>query len=1354
MLGAMWHRVTLLALGVLASISSGCGDATGSGSVAGSSAARAAAAPSSTERQPSDALYRFESRSGLRGEPAFIAEHPLMGLRSEFGRGQVLLYPPGAHAAPGLSLHAAAWGCPDALEDVPAREPSKSSESDEIKFGDASAPLVEWYRHRESGLEQGFTVSTLPACAEASGSLLIVLERSAGWSSSVADDHSQATFSGVSGGKIRYSEAYARGALGGVHAVQIVSFEDRVALEIDVQGVELPLEIDPLAWTEQQKVTASNGQDSDFFGSSVALNGNLLASGAPGNDDKAAGAGAVYAYTRTGSTWSNEQKILASDGAASDSFGRSVAISSTYLAAGANLDDDAGANSGAVYVYTRSGSTWSGEKKVVAPDAQAGDQFGSVVALDGTTLVVGAPFDDDLGANAGAAYVFTFTGTSWAFQQKLTATDAGADASDNFGASVAISGNTVIVGAPFDSDVQSLAGAAYVFLRTGNTWAQQQKLVDDAKADDYAGEAVAIDGDSAVVGAYDNGDKAAQAGTAWVWTRSGTVWSRQQKLFPKVPVTLDQFGYSVTIRGDVAVVGATGDPSSKGSAYVFTRAGTVWTETTKLQAADGVANDTFGISVSLDGTTLATGAIGAGTTGAVYLATLTDGSACAVDIDCKSGHCVEGVCCNTACANTCQSCLASRKASGADGVCGNIKTNTDPRNGCATQTASTCGTTGVCNGSGACTQFANGTECVAAACPTTTSENPADSCNGSGSCVSTPAAACKRGYLCKAGACLATCSTAADCDASEGFVCSGGKCLVPQGQGCSVNADCALAHCVDGVCCDTACNQKCNSCLASEKLTGADGVCGAIKVDTDPADECAAAADACGADGQCDGQGACRSFAKPQTLCLDSKCVDEKHEDPARACNGSGKCVDAADVACERGYLCKAGACLTTCTTTADCDATAGFECTGGLCQVPQAGACQVDLDCATGHCSDHVCCDTACGQKCNSCLKEETGVDTGTCAPIPADQDPANECPDNPNTSGDPACGPDGSCDGVGNCRSFAKPSTACGETSCVDDVITGKLCNGEGICADDSITCAPYLCGDTAACSSDCQKDQDCHLPDQDGYVGAFCNIVNNIGTCTDKLTDGSPCERKEACQSGFCTDGLCCNKGCDGQCEACGEKGAEGKCVPVLGDPRGERAVCPEAPADEPCQAASCNGKVGDHCAGFATSKVKCQDPRCEDGQATGQGLCDGDGNCGVAAPVECGAYVCGPSQCLTNCDADKDCVAGNSCVDHECLSGAKCSDDGLSVVEVNSTSTSCGAFTCQAGACLKNCSSTDDCAPAYVCDVDSKQCIQPLAPPADDSGCGCRAVGGTSPDRSWLAVVLSLTLLGARRRRRAS
>jgi MYXO-CTERM domain-containing protein len=343
--------------------------------------------------------------------------------------------------------------------------------------------------------------------------------------------------------------------------------------------------------------------------------------------------------------------------------------------------------------------------------------------------------------------------------------------------------------------------------------------------------------------------------------------------------------------------------------------------------------------------------------------------------------------------------------------------------------------------------------------------------------------------------------------------------------------------------------------------------------------------------------------------------------------------------------------------------------------------------------------------------------------------------------------------CDGVGNCRSFAKPSTPCGATTCdaVDDVITGKLCDGEGTCTDDAITCAPYVCADGTACSKDCKADGDCHVPGADGYVGAFCNL----GTCADKLPDGSACDRAEACQNGFCTDGFCCNKACDGQCEACGEKGAEGKCVPVLGDPRGERAACPAAPADEPCQAASCNGKVADHCAGFAGSKVKCQDPLCEDGQATGQGLCDGEGQCGVAAPVECGAYVCGATECLTSCATDKDCVAGNSCVDHECLSGAKCSDDGLSVVEVNSTSTSCGAYTCQGGACLKNCGTSEDCAPNYICDASAKQCIQPnVAPQTDDSGCGCRAVGAVPPNRSWLAVVAAFTLLGARRRRRAA
>lgn len=889
---------------------------------------------------------------------------------------------------------------------------------------------------------------------------------------------------------------------------------------------------------------------------------------------------------------------MASDGAANDNLGFSVATNGNFIAAGANYDADGGSQAGSVYVFSRSGTTWGGQKKIVAGDAQAGDQFGTSVALDGTTLVIGAAYDADQGAGSGSAYVYVWNGSNWAFQQKLLPLAGEGDANDTFGTSVAISGNTAVVGAPYDSDTVSLAGAAYVFVRSGTTWSEQAKLVaDDALANAYAGQAVGVSGDSVVVGAYNDKEKAATAGAAYVWTRSGTTWTKQQKVFAKDAAASAQLGWAVDLKGDVMVAGAPGDSANKGATYTFTRSGATWTQATKLVASDGAAGAQLGKAVSSDGDNVASGApettVGAnGAQGEAYVASLTDGSACSADGDCKSGHCSAGenVCCATACSGACQTCLASRKAAGADGVCGNVKLDTDPRDSCSAAAASGCGTTGVCNGAGACALFANGTECVAASCPTTTSMNPADACNGSGACVATAVVQCQRGYLCAAGACHTSCTVDGDCDAGQGFLCDLGshKCKVPQAGACQVDLDCGTGHCADGVCCDTACADKCTSCLAAHQGSGVDGVCGPISADTDPKNECSAAAD-------------------PKDL------------------------------------------------------------------------------------------------------------------------------------------CGADGLCDGQGSCRSFQKPTTPCGATTCdpQTNAISGLICDGAGTCGDTPTPCAPFLCSGNA-CATSCKADTDC-TPD------AFCN---GSGVCTLKSADGVSCGAKNECASDFCVDGVCCAEACDGQCEACGEKAAKGKCVAVQGSPRGNRPACDEAPANEPCQVVACNGKENarDQCAGYVGSDVTCQDATCRDGLATGTGRCNGKGTCAVDAPVECGAYKCGATECLTACDSDADCTDGNRCTEQKCGTGARCSDDLASVVDADGNSTSCAPFLCQGDACLKACSISTDCADGYLCNAESQQCEAASSPtPTDSSGCGCRMAGG-SRRGGELPALLGLGLLVLARARR--
>jgi hypothetical protein len=363
-------------------------------------------------------------------------------------------------------------------------------------------------------------------------------------------------------------------------------------------------------WNQQAHPTASDGAPGDELGYSVAISGETVIIGAIGDNS---GAGSAYIFTRSGTVWTQQQKLTASDGAVGDRFGLSVSISGDTVVVGAYLNDPAGVmDAGSAYVFTRSGTVWTQQQKLSASDGAADDLFGFYVRLDGDTAIIGAPTDDTAaGTDAGSAYVFTRSGTVWTQQQKLTAADGAA--SDVFGYSVAISGDTVIVGA-FNDDTPggTDAGSAYVFTRSGTLWLQQQKLTaSDGAAADAFGFSVAISGDTAMVGAYLADTPGVQnAGSAYVFTRTGSVWSQQQKLTASDGVN-DRFGVSVGVSGDTAIVGAYQDDTpggvDAGSAYVFTRSGVAWSQQQHLTAPDGAAGDEFGRSVATSNDTLIVG---------------------------------------------------------------------------------------------------------------------------------------------------------------------------------------------------------------------------------------------------------------------------------------------------------------------------------------------------------------------------------------------------------------------------------------------------------------------------------------------------------------------------------------------------------------------------------------------------------------------------------------------------------------------------------------------------------------------------------------------------------------------------
>ena len=367
--------------------------------------------------------------------------------------------------------------------------------------------------------------------------------------------------------------------------------------------------------SQQQKILATDIEAGDTFGNSVAISGDTIVVGAINEDAGGSNAGAAYVFTKSGSTWTQQAKLLPSDPQSSDNFGKSVAISGDTIVVGTPNKSNSLSYGGAIYIFTRSGTTWTQQAKLQSSDLQAYDNFGYAVAIDGDTVVTGAIAKDTAGSDAGAAYVFTRSGTSWTQQAKLLASDAPntANAYDYLGISVAIDGDTVVAGA-YGADAR---GAAYVYTRSGTIWTEQAKLVssDIANSDNF-GISVGVSGNTAIVGAWweDGGGAGATAGSAYIFTRSGTTWAQQAKLIASDAQASDRFGGAVAIDGDIVIIGAdyedTGG-SNAGSAYIFSRDGTTWTEEKKIQASDAEAGDSFGRSVAIDTYTL-TVVVGAG----------------------------------------------------------------------------------------------------------------------------------------------------------------------------------------------------------------------------------------------------------------------------------------------------------------------------------------------------------------------------------------------------------------------------------------------------------------------------------------------------------------------------------------------------------------------------------------------------------------------------------------------------------------------------------------------------------------------------------------------------------------------
>ncbi|NOT02699.1 MAG: hypothetical protein HOP29_19005, partial [Phycisphaerales bacterium] len=366
----------------------------------------------------------------------------------------------------------------------------------------------------------------------------------------------------------------------------------------------------------------------DLLGSAVAISGDVAVVASHQADDNGSSSGSVQVYRFDGVNWRFAQELRANDAAMHDEFGSAVAIDGAVMIVGAIGDDDGGSGSGSAYVFRYVGGSWTQEAKLRASDAEAGDEFGFSVSISGDAAIVGAPFNDGVDASSGAAYVFRRTAGAWAEEQKLTAFDAAG--LDQFGRAVGVAGDLAVAGAFRDDDDGESSGSAYVYRFDAGTWADEDKLTaTDAMAGDRFGGAVSVNADRILVGSLLDDDTGLDSGSAYVFRDTGVAWVQEQKLRGPGGAAGDQMGTSVGLDGDRAIVGAPlRGADDSGAAYAFKRSGMVWTALPTLVGSDTVVGDHFGMAVGISGLSVVIGGpmqdLGADNAGAGYLFTTGD----------------------------------------------------------------------------------------------------------------------------------------------------------------------------------------------------------------------------------------------------------------------------------------------------------------------------------------------------------------------------------------------------------------------------------------------------------------------------------------------------------------------------------------------------------------------------------------------------------------------------------------------------------------------------------------------------------------------------------------------------------
>jgi MYXO-CTERM domain-containing protein len=538
------------------------------------------------------------------------------------------------------------------------------------------------------------------------------------------------------------------------------------------------------------------------------------------------------------------------------------------------------------------------------------------------------------------------------------------------------------------------------------------------------------------------------------------------------------------------------------------------------------------------------------------------------------------------------------------------------------------------------------------------------------------------------------------------------------GESCDpTRRECLSGHCVDGVCCQTACDESCQSC-------DAEGVC-QNDITGGPVHGRAA----------CPGGYLCEKGACLQKCTLDDQCdvsgyfCDGKHCVPrleAGKCTRDPECVDS--LQCVDGFCCNSPC-------EGQCEACDKPEHEGTCTAI--GGAPHHDRTSCAGSGGD-------CGLRCDgtdrlACHFPQKG---SSCSQV-ACSDGVEQHP--------------GKCDGKGSCSDepvacvafTCDPETATCGVRCSEDshCAAGYFCQGESCvereglgvpCPQDGACLPGLICEDGVCCGEQCEADSSCDA---------------TPGSCKKRV--GVACLIDSQCGLGHCVDGVCCESACAGQCEACNVVDHAGECQPIEGPPVGARDACDAG--DGRCSAKTCDGRNRESCAAWQNVGETCVEASCLDGRFFPARSCDAAGECRGVESIACRPYACGATGCLERCDTQADCAADMACVANECVPpGPRCIsdtvlDDGFGI------QTDCMGYRCVAGECLKRCTTSNECSPESVCDGLGSCISAKLGPAAQPhEGCGCAVPGSEprEPRRLALGLLLILFVVHRRRQRKAS